>query len=216
METVPFVHHAVQEPPVLIGELAIDVKVTDLPAVRQARDVRVDPIDGWHHRHVVVARKDGGEDDRRLRRLLLADVHNRSQAPRDLCHLRSVARLGAHVVGPGQNHNHLGVDAVELAILEAPEDVLCLVGAPSEVGRIPAEEILTPVREKLGIVRGAPSASDRVPHEVDVDATMTRLFQQLLVGGDRILIQARCGPVGRFGQRLRGGCGLRRSRGERS
>ena len=91
------------------------------------------------------------------------------------------AGLRADVVGSGQDHDDLGVDAVELTVLEAPEDVLGLVGAPSEVAGIPAPEVLPPVRQEFGIVGRAPSADDRIADEVDVDAAFGRFLEQLRV-----------------------------------
>ena len=54
--------------------------------------------------------------------------------------LAVVAGLPADVVGAGQDHDDLRVDAVELAVLQAPEDVLRPVGAPAEVAGVPAVE----------------------------------------------------------------------------
>jgi hypothetical protein len=48
----------------------------------------------------------------------------------DLRDLDVVARLRADVVGAGEQDDDLRIDAVELAVLEAPEDVLRAVGAP--------------------------------------------------------------------------------------
>ena len=49
------------------------------------------------------------------------------------------------------------------------------VGAPAEVGGVPAEEVRAPVGEQLGVVGRAPAPNDRVADEVDVDPTRLRL-----------------------------------------
>ena len=85
------------------------------------------------------------------------------------------------VVRAGEDDDHLRVHAIELAVLDAPEHVLDPVGAPAEVGRVPAGEVLAPVGEELRIVRRAPAARDRVALEVDVDLPLRALREQLLV-----------------------------------
>ena len=55
------------------------------------------------------------------------------------------------------------------------------VGAPAKVGRVPAEEILVPIRQELRIIRGPPAARDGIPHEIDVDATFLKIREHLLV-----------------------------------
>ena len=53
------------------------------------------------------------------------------------------------------------------------------IGAPTEIGRIPAEEILLPVSQKVGIVSSAPTASDGIALEIDVDAALLGFVQKL-------------------------------------
>src|SRR5439155_5908736 len=91
----------------------------------------------------------------------------------------------------------LRVDAVELAVLEPPEDVLRLVAAPSEIGGVPAEEILRPVREEIRIVGRAPAPRNRVAGEVDVDAALLRFVDELRVRAERALVDSRHGSIGR-------------------
>ena len=76
---------------------------------------------------------------------------------------------------PASSDDHLRIHAIELAVLQAPEDVLDPVGAPAEVGGVPAEEVLLPVGEELRIVGRAPAARDRVAFEVDVDRSLLAL-----------------------------------------
>ena len=56
------------------------------------------------------------------------------------------------------------------------------VGAPAEIGRVPAVEVLLPVLEELRVVGGSPAAGDGVAFEVDVDAALLRFREQLLDG----------------------------------
>ena len=137
-----------------------------------------------HHRHVVVAREDGCQDDGRRGGLRLHDAQDCFETPVDVGHLGVVAsgRHGrAHVVGTGEQNDDLWVDAVQFAVFQAPQDVLHGVGAPAEIGRIPAEEILLPVGQQLGVVGCAPAARDRVALEIDVDAALVGLLEQLSV-----------------------------------
>ena len=58
--------------------------------------------------------------------------------------------------------------------------MFCVRSAPQpKLRRVPAEEILPPVRQKVGIVGRAPAAGDRIADEVDVDAARSRLLEQL-------------------------------------
>ena len=139
-------------------------------------------VDGRHHRGVVVAREDGGQDDRRRGRLLPASVDDRLEAPGDVGHLGLVAGLLADVVGAGEEHDDLRVDAVQLAVLQAPQDVLRPIPAPAEVAGIPAVEGLLPMGQEVRVVEGAPATGDGVAQEVEIDAAALRLGQELLVG----------------------------------
>ena len=73
------------------------------------------------------------------------------------------------------------MNAIKFAVLQSPQDVLDRVSPPSEVGRIPAKEILVPVRQELWIVRGTPAARDGVPRKIDVDAPFLQILAHLLV-----------------------------------
>ena len=55
------------------------------------------------------------------------------------------------------------------------------VGAPAEVGRVPAAKVRAPVGKQLRVVGRAPAPNDRVADEVDVDAARLRLVEQLRV-----------------------------------
>ena len=72
-------------------------------------------------------------------------AHNGLQALSHICGER-VDAFGrnsvADIVRAGQQHDHFRIDAVQFAVFETPEDVLDAIGAPTEIGRIPAEEVL--------------------------------------------------------------------------
>ena len=108
------------------------------------------------------------------------------------------AGLRREIVRPREDDDDFRVAPIELAVLEAPQDVLRLVAGPAEVGGASAEEILFPVCEKLGIVGRSPAPHDRVADEIDVDAAFGRFRDELLVDGLRDGIRARSRQVGWF------------------
>ena len=62
----------------------------------------------------------------------------------------------ADVVGAGQQNHDLRIYVIQLAVVQAPEDVLNSIRAPAEIGRIPAEEVLIPVGEQFRDSRWRP------------------------------------------------------------
>src|SRR3954464_6465416 len=172
MQFIARVHHPLEKPTIGIRELVVHVEIAQ-PAVGEARELRVDPTNLRHHGHVVVTRENAGEDDRRVGRFTSTDVDERAQTARDIRDCGFVAWLRSDVVRSREHDDDLRVHTIELAMFEAPENVLDLVGAPSEVGGVPAEEIRPPVREQLRVVEGAPAAGDRVADEIDIDAPLS-------------------------------------------
>ena len=82
--------------------------------------------------------------------------------------------------------------------------MFCVRSAPQpKFAGIPAVEVLRPVGQQLRVVERAPAPDDRVADEVDVDAALLRLLEQLRVRGHRVLIGARRRPVGRHRRALR-------------
>ena len=173
MEFVVGVHHAFVELACGIGQLSVDVQVANSAAIGHCGKVAIDAVDFRHDRHVVVTGEDACHNDHGIRCLRLHRVNDCFEASCDFLNGRVDAggryRV-ADVVGAGQQHNYLRIDAIEFAVFETPEDVLDAVGAPAEIARVPAEEVLRPVFEELGIVGGAPAAGDGVAFEVDVDS----------------------------------------------
>ena len=81
-----------------------------------------------------------------------------------------VLELG--VVGPDHEHDHLGLDSIELAVLNPPENMLGSVAADAEVGRFPG-----PI-EPLPDVVVVPPLSDRIAQKEQVDISLLRLVQE--------------------------------------
>jgi hypothetical protein len=107
----------------------------------------------------------------------------------------------AHVIGTDHNHSNLGFDAVQFAVLDAPEDVLRAVAADAEVRGLERGKILVPGR--LGIA-AAPGLSDRVAQEDDGDIALHGLGDEALVPFQpawvrfATLAEARCRHLGRI------------------
>ena len=122
------------------------------------------------------------------------------------------AGMLAGVVGADHEDDHLGADAVELAVLNAPDHVVRLVAADAEVGRLVLAEIMFPD------VRGlAPALGDGVAEEKHAHRAALASGQELLVQ----LKETRVAGLGNGGRRINGrgwhcGCGRRRGSLHRS
>jgi len=142
------VHHAFEELAVFVGQLVIDVEVSDFLPVRKLRKVRIDFVDSSNDRDVVVAGKDCRQDDRGVGRLRAHDIESGLETFRDVrnfCVVAARRHCPADIVGTGQEHDDLRIYAVQFAVVQAPQNILNGVGTPAEVGGIPSEEILFPV-----------------------------------------------------------------------
>jgi hypothetical protein len=199
----PVHRHSVEEPAVGIRQLVVDVEVAHLPAIGERRDVPIDLIDLWYDGEAVVAGKDRRQDDGRLRRFCTAQIDDGLDPTRDVRDLGLAARLPAHVVGARLNDDDLRVDTIDLAVREPPQNVLDAVSAPSEVRSIPAEEVLSPVGEEVGIIERSPPSGDGIADEIHVDAASFGLCQQLVMSHLGITVGARHRPVARRHNRLR-------------
>src|SRR5262245_64212613 len=82
---------------VLVCQFVIHVEVTNLFSVRHLRKIVVDSVDGRDDRHVIISRKEGGENDNGFWSLLLAEVHEGLQPARDVFHLGLAAGSGSGV-----------------------------------------------------------------------------------------------------------------------
>src|SRR5713101_6480557 len=137
--------HALEQSAVFIGKFVVDVEEANGLPVGKLGDVVVDAIDRGDHRHAVVARKNRGENNRRVRRFLPAKINERLDAIGDVGNFRVVAWFAPNVVGAGKYYYDLRVYVIEFAIFQPPEDVLDRIRAPAEVGGIPTKEVLLPI-----------------------------------------------------------------------
>src|SRR5207247_8940050 len=120
---VSSVHHAVEQPPVLIRKPVVYVEEPDLPVVGEPGNALVDLVNDGDELKVVVPRKDGGQDDSCVRRFGPADAQDSLDPPGDILHGLVSTRQCGHVVGAGEYHNDLWVYPVEFAVLQPPEDI---------------------------------------------------------------------------------------------
>src|SRR3569833_283629 len=124
--------HAPVEATAGIGQRIVDVEITDTTSVGKLGQPGIDGIDDRHHAHIVVARGDPHQHDARTRGLLAANIENRMNAGDDIDRGRVIPferpRM-AEVVGTRHEHDDLRIDAIELAVPQAPENVLCRVPA---------------------------------------------------------------------------------------
>src|SRR5205085_5172850 len=109
----------------------------------------------------------------------------------------SPGRCVTDVFCASKQNDDFGIDSIQLAVLQTPQDVLRPIGTPSEISRVPAEEILLPIGEQVGVVDGAPSSCDRVTFKVDVDPAMLRLPEQLRMSDQRVRVGSEDRLVGR-------------------
>src|SRR5207253_3055341 len=68
---------------------------------------------------------------------------------------------------------------------------------PSEISRVPTEEILFPIGQQLRIVGGAPAPRNRVALEIDVGLALLGLREQLGMGYQRVWIRPEYRLIGR-------------------
>lgn len=175
-----------------IGQFIVDVQIPHFFAIGKFRDIVVNFVDGGNHGGWG-ARKNPGQDDGGVGRLLLANVEYGLDTFCDVLDLGIAPRTAADVIDSRQDDDDLWVDPVEFAVIETPEDILNQVGAPTKVRGIPAVEIGCPVFQICLVLRiaGAPPTGDGITLEVDVDAAFFGLFEQLRVGEFGIVVGAR-------------------------
>ena len=181
----------------ILVQFVIHVEKTNLLSVSHPGQMVVDPVDRRDDRHVVVSRKEGGENDDGARSLLLADVYKGLQPACDVLHLGLAAGNCSDVVDAREHHDDFWVNFIEFPVLQTPQHVFDQVSAPAEIGRVPAEEICVPVREQFRVVGRAPPPRDRVADEINVNAPFPGFFDQLLVGNLRIPVGSRRSERGR-------------------
>src|ERR1043166_2473376 len=204
--------HAFEKFSVLVRQFVVHVQVTNFFPVRQFGQVLVEAVDRGNDRHVVVARKNCGQNDDGIRSFGLADFHERLQSARDVLDLGLPAWKGSDVVDAGEHDDDFWIHSIKFAILETPEHVFDQVRAPTKIARVPSEEIGVPVREEFRVIGRSPTPRDRVTNEINVDAAFPGFFEEVLVGDLRIPIRSRRGfvrgpakPSARTAIRWRGG-----------
>ena len=157
--------------------------------------LRVDGVDRRHQGHVVVAREDRRQDDRGVRRLGRGARSTIAVMPRvmsaTIASRSGDAAAAATLFVPAWSDDDLRVHAVELAVLQPPQDVLCACRRPSRNWRhsIRGSSASSSARNSR-VVGRAPAARDRVADEVDVDAALARFLEQLRVREPRVRIGA--------------------------
>ncbi len=157
---------------VLPKEDAVDVEETDILAVVESRELGVHAVDDLHLPRglgghvgsdltVLVGTRPAGEhgEHEHLHAGNLGADH-----ADDLAigggDLGGVVRAG--VVGTEHEHGDLRGQAVKFPVLNAPDDVLSLVAADSEIRRLPLAVVVLPDVRRLG-----PALRDRVADEND-------------------------------------------------
>ena len=83
-------------------------------------------------------------------------------------------------------------------MLEPPQDIAGRVAAPTEVGRVPTEKILPPIRQHRRVRRVGrpPPPRDRVANEIQIDPPPLRLLDQLRMSQLRVRISPRNRLIG--------------------
>src|SRR5262245_44267917 len=122
--------HAFVQLSVGIRELVVHIEIEDRLSVSELRERVIDLADLREDGHVVIARKNRCENDLRAGSFFATGRDERIESLEDVTHLRFTARTGADVVRAGEDDDDLRVHAIELAILNAPEDVLNAIRAP--------------------------------------------------------------------------------------
>jgi hypothetical protein len=178
MQFVALIHHSVKESPIRVCQSIVHVQESSLFPIRESRDVVVNVIDRGDRRHVVVARKDGRQHNRRVGCLSTAEVEDRLDASRRVLNDVRASWLSPDVIRSGQYDDNLWRDPIEFAILESPENILGAIRAPSKICGIPSEEIRGPVSEKFWIVGRAPAADNGITYEIDVDAALASFIEE--------------------------------------
>ena len=172
------VHHPIEEFPICIGEFVVDIQIPDLLTVGNVGKIAVDPINDRHEAHVVVSWEDPGHYDCRRGRLGLDQSDDRLKASRDIVCPRSgisVNRCITDVICAGKQNDDLGIDSVEFAVFQSPENILCVISDPPEISRVPTKEILFPVGQQFRIIGGTPAARNRVALEIEVGLALLGL-----------------------------------------
>ena len=203
------VHHSFEQMAFRIREFRVDVEVANGFAIGDMGEVLVDLINKGNDCEVIVSGENCSGNDGRTWGLFATESEQRLQAAGNVLYLIGATGLGAHVVNAGEEDDDLWVYTIEFAMLQAPEDVLDSIGAPTEIGGVPPEEIGSPVFPQGSVlgVGGSPTARDGVAEEIDIDSALVRFLEELLVSDKGIAVCTGSGLSGR-GDMIGSGAGL--------
>ena len=187
------IHHAVEQPPAGIRELRIHVQPAHSLPVGECGEITIYRVNDGHNGHVVVPRKDGRKDDRRGGGLRSHHAQDCLHAGRNVRNLRRRFALAgqrdvADVVGSGEQDDDFRIHSIQLSIVQSPKNILNFIGAPAEISRIPAVEVLIPVGQQSGIIGCAPAPGYGVTLEVDIDGALPGFLQKLVMRRGRVRI----------------------------
>lgn len=160
---------------VVAQENFVDVQESESLAIIELGEVRIDLMNGLQLLRSVsrfVARENGQQQDFRLRTFLAHIADNLFHAFGDL-----VRRIRIAVVRPNHQHDDFGIQSVQFAMFDAPDDVLRPVAADAEIRRVPRAvgflpNILAPA---------APIVRDGIAHEQNLNAARLGLFHKSLM-----------------------------------
>ena len=141
--------HAFEQLAFCVRQFVVDVQKANSLSVSQLGKLRVDLLDRFLEGHVLRGGKTpvstiaaSGACCWKTPMIALMPATTSSTLA------LSADPVAGQVVGAGLQHDHLRRDTIELAVLQAPEDVLSRIAAPAKVGRIPAVKVPFPVREE--------------------------------------------------------------------
>src|SRR5262249_50883325 len=104
--------------------------------------------------------------------------------------------VAAEIIGADHEHDDLGLDALQLAVLEPPQDVLSAIAADAEVGRLERDGLLLEdlAAGALAVPLATPGIGDRIAQKEHVDATALGDLDELGVAA-LVLLRRRDGTV---------------------
>src|SRR5262245_15751553 len=118
-------------------------------------DAIVELVDDWHDRDIVVTRCDTHQHDRGSGSFSPAEVKDRFNAARDIansCVVHTFGRFFPNIVRAAHQHDNSWIDVIQFTVFQSPENVLCRVAAPREVGSIPTKKVLPPVGQEMPVL----------------------------------------------------------------
>ncbi len=188
-------------------ENMVDVQKRNHLSVVEFGDAIVDFMDGIHLRRSIagpIAWKDSQQED-------FGFGTFGAHFSNDLLHAfgNLIRRIVFAVVGADHEDDDLGVDAVNFAVLDAPDDMLGAISADTEIGSVAIGVEFIP----NAFAAIAPEIGDGIAHEQEINSSGFGLLHEILVTRHpvcRIAARRRCGG------RISGGFGCRSILGKAS